>query len=457
MAYPGAPSDRGFLVPFVPAGVVSPNEIPETVILQKENLEANILKKDFAACGIPDTMAVTLQSLVHALKYSKLDYDDDALRRTYAGARALGDSVTTSTFISVYMKRKRELSKLCETAAKELDIATRLLFQSEANLRRLSASERTSTGLEESKLTVQIVSVQNLQSNFEEGTAFKVNLECQGQMIETRPQVYHKGSIFWNEMFSFQIQSKEEEMKITLIRVDFEEEALGKCSVHLESLADQRKHESAKDIWGDVSCQILISSQWVYNKKSLYQAYVREYSARRELKKPFKSTRKSGGSGGFLAACSSQTALASAIDSVMTTANLTSYQTASQYFVVISLVLCCIACYARPLFFDLTIMGFAFWCNLDPRRWSVTRYTVLLVALAISFIMDFIWMTSFFSSWVGGTVEADLHNIARVFSIFNFFWKVIISLFFWKCRYDLSKRQGGLINVNKSPRKGDFS
>lgn len=67
-------------------------------------------------------------------------------------------------------------------------------------------------------------------------------MECQQQVIETRPVPVASGSCFFNEAFSFQVQSHEGDLRICLVKVDpcsGNEELVGDCAVLLEDLAGE--------------------------------------------------------------------------------------------------------------------------------------------------------------------------------------------------------------------------
>lgn len=69
---------------------------------------------------------------------------------------------------------------------------------------------------------------------------FKIHLECQQQVIETAPARVEEGKCFFNEVFSFEIGSREGDLRICLVKVDSisrAEELVGDCSVLLEDLA----------------------------------------------------------------------------------------------------------------------------------------------------------------------------------------------------------------------------
>eukprot|EP00922_Rhytidocystis_sp_ex-Travisia-forbesii_P057949 GHVS01085740.1.p1 GENE.GHVS01085740.1~~GHVS01085740.1.p1 ORF type:complete len:542 (-),score=68.35 GHVS01085740.1:318-1856(-) len=429
----------------------------------QEQMEKRILMDDMASCGIVAETHLSADDLSSKLQKSKRSYNDESVRRVYASLASyqtsLGaDFVTGRQFCEAYMKRKRELHSVLDNTMRELDLVDKMLQQSQASLKKYSAQEMSSPQqiADESKLTVQVVSVQNIADGGEDPTCmYKIHLECQNQVIDTRA-VYENASIaYFNEMFSFQITSRQGDLRVKFQQVEpysGQETPLGECSVMVEDLGDQRKHELTKEIWGAQRAELLLSCQWIYSKKLLYQQYLREFSAKREQKlkdlvdyqneydKLNQLFEVDGASGTMGLLESGPEYVSRAIEQVMQNMKLTNWQVASQYVVTITFVLVCIASYTRCLFLDQVVSAFAFWCNLDARRWSVSKYTSVVLLFILSVLLDFSWMNVYYKAWTLNSTESDFHAVSKVFSFFLCAWKVVVILFFWKCGYDMKKK-----------------
>ncbi|CDI82979.1 Multi-pass transmembrane protein, related [Eimeria acervulina] len=299
-----------------------------SVATAAQQLQRRLLYDDFQKCGILPESVVTLPELLTRLRTSARHYDEEMLRRIYAALssfRGLREScITGRIFIEAYMKRRRELLAVLESARGELDGAELMLQQAEAHLSSLSMDPNASL-IEESKLTAQVACLQNLDSGSpaaaEGGKSFlhlslslysrlfalitlalqisspwgvalrstdifKVHLECQQQVIETAAVRVERGVCFYNEVFSFEISSREGDLRLCLIKVDpnsGREELVGDCSVLLQDLSDQKKREFVKEIWGHAG-EIVLSCQWIFSKRALYEQYLHEFTVRREAK-----------------------------------------------------------------------------------------------------------------------------------------------------------------------------
>eukprot|EP00922_Rhytidocystis_sp_ex-Travisia-forbesii_P073122 GHVS01109009.1.p1 GENE.GHVS01109009.1~~GHVS01109009.1.p1 ORF type:complete len:515 (+),score=62.08 GHVS01109009.1:67-1611(+) len=430
----------------------------------QEQMERRLLMDDLANCGVVADTHLNVDDLSVKLQKSKRSYNDEVVRRVYASLASyqssLGaDFVTGKQFIEAYMKRKREIHSVLDNTSRELEMVDKMLQQSQASLTKYSAQELTQQQQmnDESKLTVQVVSVQNIVDGGNDTSCmYKIHLECQNQVIDTRPVYQSSGIAYFNEMFSFQISSRQGDLRVKFMQVETysgAETPLGECSIMVDDLADQRKHELTKEIWGAQRADLLLSCQWIYSKKVLYQQYLREFSSKREqklrdlaeyqneydkLNQPFSSEAGLSGSLGVLDAGPEY--VSRAIEQVMHNMKLTNWQIASQYVVTITFVLVCIASYTRCLFFDQVISAFAFWCNLDIRRWSVSKYTSVVLLFMLSIFLDFWWMGVYFKAWTLNSTESDFHGVSKVFSFFLCAWKMVVILFFWKCGYDMKKK-----------------
>ncbi|KFG42768.1 multi-pass transmembrane protein [Toxoplasma gondii MAS] len=217
--------------------------------------------------------------------------------------------------------------------------------------------------------------------------------------------------------------------------------------------SDQKKHEMTKEIWGHKG-EILLSCQWIYSKKLLYSTYLGEFSVRRDVKlreisdyqleadklnQPFGTPEKPT-RGFFGAFAAGPELLSKLLEQLRVYLKLGSWMATTQHMAALTFCLSCIAGFSRPVFLDQMIAGFTFWNNIDPRRWTVHRYSFLMLCCAVGVLYDVWWMRIYFSAWNLSSVEADIHNITKVFSIFLCIWKCALYMLFWKNRHDLQKK-----------------
>eukprot|EP00920_Eleutheroschizon_duboscqi_P024799 GHVT01061511.1.p1 GENE.GHVT01061511.1~~GHVT01061511.1.p1 ORF type:complete len:479 (-),score=87.32 GHVT01061511.1:1311-2747(-) len=460
-----------------PDAFIEPPDVPTGCRELQEEMERRIVCDDFTRIGIAPDMNLTADELVMKLKKSRREYDEKIIRAIYAtvaAAQSFGSKnfVNARQVVDAYLKRKRELTTMVESCHREVDEISRLLAQAEQNLSRLQEGTAAQGGemAEESKLTIQVVSVQNLA---EDATTvpncrFKIHLECQQQVIETKAVYMAHDVCYFNEMFSFEISRAEGPLLLRLVEVEpyaGSESVIGDCACQVSELIDQKRHDMTKELWGleasgaQVKGDVVLSMQWVYSKLLLYQNHLRECTARRSqklqdlteyqneldrLSKPFLSDDSTPLQGIFAAG---PEYVSQSLDKLLVQWKLNSWQLASQYVVIISLLLAGVASSSRAVFLDQMVAVVAFWSNLDASKWSPNRYAVLIGASAWSLVVDFYWMRIYFQVWSLGSVEADLHNITKFFSVFLFLWKVVVIVLFWKCRYDLVKKVMACLSV----------
>ncbi|KAL8453162.1 hypothetical protein Emed_001032 [Eimeria media] len=430
------------------AFIAPPDNIQESRDAMEE-VERRLLYDDFQRCGIMPESVLSLPELLMRLRSSTRHYDEEMLRRIYAALSSFKGSrepyVTGRIFLEAYMKRRRELVAVLESARGELDSAEMMLQQAESHLANLSL-DPNGVLAEDSKLTAQIASLQNLDSGSpaaSNGDVFKIHLECQQQVIETAAARVEDGKCFFNEVFSFEISSREGDLRICLVKVDplsGAEELVGDCSVLLEDLADQKKRELIKEIWGHAG-EILLSCQWIFSKRALYEQYLQEFTVRREAKirelsdyqeeldklnKPFCSVDAAAGGicGWFYAV---PEILSRQMDDLKTYLKLPGWLLTSQYVVALTFLLSSIAGYSRAVFLDQCIVAFLFWNNVDPKRWTLGRYSFLMIACIL----------------IRGGRHArhheDLHNFPLHLEGKASHFPPHVALFFvnWKCRHEL--------------------
>ncbi|CDJ59003.1 Multi-pass transmembrane protein, related [Eimeria maxima] len=385
--------------------IAPPDNIQESRDAMEE-AERRLLYDDFQKCGILPESILTLPELLARLRTSARHYDEEMLRRIYAALssfRGLREPCTTGrVFIEAYMKRRRELLAVLESARGELDGAEMMLQQAEAHLSSLSMDPNAALA-EESKLTAQVACLQSLDSGSpaaSEGDVFKVHLECQQQVIETAAVQVERGVCFFNEVFSFEISSRDGDLRLCLIKVDpnsGREELVGDCSVLLQDLSDQKKREFVKEIWGHAG-EIVLSCQWIFSKRALYEQYLHEFTIRREAKirelsdyqeeldklnRPFCMV-DSGGGGLLNCVKIIPELLSRQLEDLREYLKLPGWMLTSQYAVALTVLLSSVAGHSRAVYLDQCIAAFLFWNNLNPIRWTLGRYSFLMISCIMS-------------------------------------------------------------------------
>ncbi|OEH74839.1 multi-pass transmembrane protein [Cyclospora cayetanensis] len=439
------------------AFIAPPDNIQESRDAMEE-VERRLLYDDFQRCGILPESLLNLSELLMRLRSSSRQYDEEMVQRIYAALssyKGSRDAYTTGrVFIEAYMKRRRELVAVLESARGELDSAEMMLQQAETHLANLAVDPNAALA-EDSKLTAQIASLHNLNQgspSASDGDVFKVHLECQQQVIETAPARVEGGSCYFNEVFSFEIAVREGDLRICLVKVDpasGAEELVGDCSVLLEDLADQKKREI----------------------RTLYEQYLQEFTLRREAKirelsdyqeeldklnRPFCTVEAGrGGICGWIFLLPE--ILSRQLDDLKTYLKLPGWLLTSQYAVALTFLLSSIAGFSRSVFLDQAIVAFLFWNNLetvlppaivrlvasplpfslwitrkhlpstvcalsrscvDPQRWTLGRYSFLMLACIAGISFDLWWLRVYLNAWRLGSAEADMHDISKIFSIF---------------------------------------
>ncbi|KAH0477456.1 MAG: hypothetical protein KVP17_001637 [Porospora cf. gigantea B] len=400
---------------------------------------------------------LAVSQLLPELRKNRIGLDSNIIKEIAMG-RNDSMKITRGDLVDGWMEHlTRESDKLDDMEADVIRL-NRVIEHAETNLKKAEAAE---SGPEDhfgpgSRLLVQLLTLTDFVGNAD--VTYRVNMECADQVASSKPRHCEDTSVLWNEMFAFQIPSRDQEFEATVHKIsdDGREVECGRIRLLLEDLFDQQKHTLRVPLDDAASSGVLsLAAQWLYSKKKLFSkhrdehVYLREQRLKEvtfqrtlvgQLTAPFSFSQGAGVKGLVKELWSGHLA-AKTIDTAMDHLKLTNYQKASHVFVIISLALLSIASYARSLFLELVVLLFAFWCNSDPRRWNVTRYTQMLALLAVATVIDVVWLSVFLQAWADTHSEADLQNVTKIFSLFNFFWRLILMLFFWKCRRDLKSKQ----------------
>ncbi|KAL3127849.1 transmembrane domain-containing protein [Cryptosporidium hominis] len=409
----------------------------------------------------------SLEEVLERVKTSNIRFNRDVMRNVFLSIKPTHiDKCSGKQIKDNYLKRRWELQTMLDTCFREFEALEQLRQQAENNLRRYE-NVASKYDQEESKLMIQVVSL-DLQKEMNLEVGYKVHLECQDQVIETQWKRYQhdKKCVFWNELFSFEIERKfaSEANILDIILLDSRSNLqLGGCNVILDELADQRKHELRKEIYSNtdevVIGSLLISCQWLYSRHILYKSYVREFKQKRDQKmedlntyqnelacldEPFLP--KSNNLSLYSYLSSVPDYLANKLDNSLTQFKMNGPEVLYKYVIFISFLLQWIASATRSCYLDSLTTCYIFWCNLGNEgfassRWTNNGFKFILYSIFISLIIDIFWMNIFFPAWSVSSEEGDLRNFSKVFTFFNFVWKIILFFIIWKSRNDFIKFQ----------------
>ena len=102
--------------------------------------------------------------------------------------------------------------------------------------------------MDNSILTVHVLQAEDLRSNESESNAQVepyVILAIENQKIETRPVNALPNQIIWDEKFTFDITTGQEDLHVLIANKDVyaSSDVIGKCAISLQMLRDQMKHD----------------------------------------------------------------------------------------------------------------------------------------------------------------------------------------------------------------------
>lgn len=418
--------------------------------------------------GVKDGEYYGLEEVLEKIKSSNIRFNEGVVRKVFLSIKPTHmDKCSGRQLKEGYLKRRWELQTMLDTCSREFEALEQLRQQAENNLRRYE-NIASKYDPEESKLMIQVVSL-DLQKEMNLDTAYKIHLECQDQVIETRSKVFQhdKKCVFWNELFSFEIERKfgSETNVLDIVLLDGRSSLqLGECSVILDELADQRKHELRKDLYSNTDelvlvGSLLISCQWLYSKHILYKSYVREFKQKRDQKmedlntyqtelafldEPFLPKPNNLSLHTYLSSIPDY--LANRLDNSLTQFKINGPEVLYKYVIFISFLLQWIASATRSCYLDSLTTCYIFWCNLGNEgfvssRWTNNGFKFVLCSIITSIILDIFWMNIFFPAWSVSSEEGDLRNFSKVFTFFNLVWKIILFFIIWKSRNDFIRFQ----------------
>ncbi|KAF7456871.1 multi-pass transmembrane protein [Cryptosporidium felis] len=445
----------------------------ETPLSMQRNREVFVqqIKRElgeyFSIMGISDHEYYGLDEVLERIKSSNTRFSPEVIRKIFQSVKPTHmDKCSGKQLKESYLKRRWELQTMLDTCTREFEALEQLRQQAENNLRRFE-NVANKYEEEESKLMIQVVSL-DLQKEMSFDSSYKIHLECQDQVIETQPKRYQhdKKCVFWNELFSFEVERKfgVEGNLLEISLLDGRNQVqLGECSLILDELADQRKHELKKEVYaygsGVSLGSLLISCQWLYSKHILYKSYLREFKQKRDQKiedlntyqnelasldEPFLP--KSSSPSLYIYLSSIPDFLANKLDNSLKQLRVTGPDVLYKYVIFISFLLQWIASATRSCYLDSVTTCYIFWCNLGNEsftssRWTDNGFKFVLSSISVSLVLDIFWMNIFFPAWSVSSEEGDLRNFSKVFTFFNFMWKIILFFIIWKSRSDFVKFQ----------------
>ncbi|KAJ1605960.1 transmembrane domain-containing protein [Cryptosporidium canis] len=221
------------------------------------------LSEYFVVMGISDCEYYSLDEILERARASNIRFNREVIKKVFLSIKPTHmDKCNGRQLKESYLKRRWELQTMLDTCSRELEALEQLRQQAENNLRRFE-NVASKYDQEESKLMIQVVSL-DLQKEMDLDAGYKIHLECQDQVIETQSKrfEFEKKCVFWNELFSFEIERKfgsdANILDIALLDAGTNLQ-LGECSVILDELADQRKHELRKEIYG-IKDEVILGS-----------------------------------------------------------------------------------------------------------------------------------------------------------------------------------------------------
>eukprot|EP00915_Cephaloidophora_sp_WS-2016_P003360 GHVH01004499.1.p1 GENE.GHVH01004499.1~~GHVH01004499.1.p1 ORF type:complete len:463 (+),score=58.47 GHVH01004499.1:61-1449(+) len=368
-------------------------------------------------------------------------------------------------FCEKYMKRRNQIADELTLFKQEQAGLKSSVSYADAQRKRSD-----SAGPKKGKLIVQVHSIHGTPE-VDEFTKFRIHLNCKSQTIETRSARFLDNSISLNELFSFQIPEPQLGVTAAVLEVAMKDEKMQNTAsvgmIQISNLSDQRVHEFDLQLSGDQPSSVKIAIQWIYDPISLHDTYAKDYKKRitalgplirdkqimlRSYDRPFNNSTQ--GAGHMVKGAIRGDLAADKFDEFMEHYGLTNTQKASQVFVSMYLILVCFASYARCMFLDQAIALFAFFFNLEARRWSATKYRNCIIGLLIAMALDIWWISIYLYRWGGGSADVPFVHITRIFTVITFVWRIVVCLFFWKCSRDLKTRTANGIHKNRFPNKG---
>lgn len=277
----------------------------------------------------------------------------------------------------------------------------------------------------EPKLTVQLILA---RGPFRDDKV-RISLVCQQERIASLPKLAEpradaQPEAVWNELFAFNAPDREGgpgelELAVLLQEEGHAEVAPARLFVPLEDLRDQKRH----DLWlQDGPFHVHLECQWVHSQVELFRSHVLHYEAGtvekedellrymvelKRLRKPFE--KKTPFSDHIVAL----------IDTVLSLLGIRPEHT-SMVAVVLAYLLGLLAvftCFSRGNYLDLMLFVLVFYCELDDERWTLELCRGGLVLLALSFVVDGVWLAAFVLAWQGSTPLANVHAITKACSL----------------------------------------
>jgi hypothetical protein len=204
--------------------------------------------------------------------FAKMDRNEDTL-------------VTKNEFVWSYVDAEKLIIQRTNELRRQIAENTK---QMEETKRKMIEAKQTEVMNEfgimnGSVLTVNVVEAQNLKA-MNNGTSDPyVTLACERQKIETK-YVTGDTNPVWNEVFTFQIQHGNDDLKISVLHHNSygKDDLEGQLSIPLKLLQDQMKHDQFFDLQGPKPNQpwqgrIHLGLQWIWSKARYLEEVISQW------------------------------------------------------------------------------------------------------------------------------------------------------------------------------------
>lgn len=204
--------------------------------------------------------------------FAKMDRNEDTL-------------VTKNEFVWSYVDAEKLIIQRTNELRRQIAENTK---QMEETKRKMIEAKQTEVMNEfgimnGSVLTVNVVEAQNLKA-MNNGTSDPyVTLACERQKIETK-YVTGDTNPVWNEVFTFQIQHGNDDLKISVLHHNSygKDDLEGQLSIPLRLLQDQMKHDQFFDLQGPKANQpwqgrIHLGLQWIWSKSRYLEEVISQW------------------------------------------------------------------------------------------------------------------------------------------------------------------------------------
>ena len=161
---------------------------------------------------------LAVSQLLPELRKNRIGLDSNIIKEIAMG-RNDSMKITRGDLVDGWMEHlTRESDKLDDMEADVIRL-NRVIEHAETNLKKAEAAE---SGPEDhfgpgSRLLVQLLTLTDFVGNAD--VTYRVNMECADQVASSKPRHCEDTSVLWNEMFAFQIPSRDQEFEATVHKI----------------------------------------------------------------------------------------------------------------------------------------------------------------------------------------------------------------------------------------------